>query len=254
MSVEDKFSIDKTSVIPIYYQLAKLLEGQIRRGELKPGEALPSEPELSERFSISRMTVRKAIAELVAQGMVYATQGKGTFVSKPKLDNVLFELDSYNWQLNQRGLNWKTNLLEVRIVRANDELKRKFQVTDDHIPFLFFRTVLLVEDEPLVYEKKYTLYTKSSPILETEIKDPSLPGLITAHGGEPMAAKKILQVSLATEEEGEVLEIPPKAPVFLLEQTIYNGERQPMGWSKSVYRGDRYQLTAFDGWYEESEE
>lgn len=246
--------IDKASIIPIYYQLAKLLEGQIRRGELKPGEALPSETELAERFEISRMTVRKAISELVARRMVYATQGKGTFVSKPKLDNVVFELDSYNWQLDERGLNWKTNLLEVRIVRANNELKRKFNLSDDSTRFLFFRTVLLVEDEPLVYEKKFMVYTKRSPILEAEIKDPSLPGLITAHGGEPMAAKKLLQASLATEEEGEILGIPPKAPVFLLEQTIFNGERQPVGWSKSVYRGDRYQLTAFDGWYEENEE
>ncbi len=245
--------IDKFSVIPLYYQLAKLLKNQIRTGELKPGEALPSETELAEKFEISRMTVRKAIGELIAQGMVYPIQGKGTFVSKPKLDNVVFELDSYNWQLNERGLDWKTKLLDAKIIRSNPELKRKFDLQDDNTPFLYFSTVLLVEGEPLVYEKKYTIYTKSSPILETEIKDPSLPGLVSAHGVEPMAAKKVIQVSLATEAEGEVLNIPPESPVFLLEQTILNAEMRPVGWSKAVYRGDRYQLTAFDGWYDENE-
>ncbi len=245
--------IDKFSVIPLYYQLSKLLKSQIRTGELKPGEALPPETELAEKFEISRMTVRKAIGELIAQGMVYPIQGKGTFVAKPKLDNVIFELDGYNWQLNERGLDWKTKLLDVKIIRSNAELKRKFNLQDDSTPFLYFSTVLLVEGEPLVYEKKYTIYTKSSPILETEIKDPSLPGLISAHGVEPMAAKKIIQVSLATEEEGEILNIPLNSPVFLLEQTIFNAEMQPVGWSKAVYRGDRYQLTALDGWYDEGE-
>jgi len=251
--MKDKKLIDKLSVIPLYYQLSKLLKNQIRTGELKPGEALPPETELAERFEISRMTVRKAISELIAEGMVHPIQGKGTFVTKPKLDNVVFELDSYNWQLNERGLDWKTKLLDVKIIRSNDELKRKFNLEDDSTPFLYFSTVLLVEGEPLVYEKKYTIYTKSSPILESEIKDPSLPGLISAHGVEPMAAKKIIQVSLATEEEGEILNIPLKSPVFLLEQTIFNAQMLPVGWSKAVYRGDRYQLTAFDGWYNEGE-
>lgn len=70
--MNEEASIDKNSVIPIYYQLAKLLEGQILRGELKPGEALPTESEISAHFEISRMTVRRAISELISAGMVYA--------------------------------------------------------------------------------------------------------------------------------------------------------------------------------------
>jgi len=74
--MHEEQSIDKTSVIPIYYQLFKLIEGQILRGELKPGEALPTETEIANRFEISRMTVRRAISELISAGMVYSQQGK----------------------------------------------------------------------------------------------------------------------------------------------------------------------------------
>lgn len=95
--------IDKSSVIPIYYQLFKLLEEQIRRGDLKPGEAIPTEHEISSHFEISRMTVRRAIAELVSAGMVYAQQGRGTFVATPKLDNIVFELNDFNQEIKQRG-------------------------------------------------------------------------------------------------------------------------------------------------------
>ena len=243
-------TIDKSSVIPIYYQLFKLLEEQIRRGDLKPGESLPTENEISSRFEISRMTVRRAISELVSAGMVYAQQGRGTFVATPKLDNIVFELNDFNQDVKQRGLTYKTTLLEAKIIRANDELKKRFEVSEEHKRFLYFRTVFSAEDERLSYELKYTIYSKSTPILESELKDPSLPGLIATHTEYvPMSAKKILQVAACTEEEGVILGIAPCSPVFLIEQTIYDQDLKPVGWSKSIYRGDRYKLTSYDGWY-----
>ncbi|EGW36546.1 GntR family transcriptional regulator [Desulfosporosinus sp. OT] len=242
--------IDKSSVIPIYYQLFKLIEDQIRRGELKPGESLPTEHEISSRFEISRMTVRRAISELVLAGMVYAQQGKGTFVATPKLDNIVFELNDFNQEIKQRGLNYKTTLLEAKIIRVDEELRAKFQVSEEHKRLLYFRTVLSAEDERLSYEVKYTIYSKSKPILESELKDPSLPGLIATHTEYvPMSAKKVLQVATCTEEEALILGIAPSSPVFLIEQTIYDPDFKPVGWSKAVYRGDRYKLTSYDGWY-----
>ncbi|MDR3600759.1 MAG: GntR family transcriptional regulator [Desulfosporosinus sp.] len=243
-------TIDKSSVIPIYYQLFKLIEEQIRRGDLKPGESLPTEHEISSRFEISRMTVRRAISELVSAGMVYAQQGRGTFVATPKLDNIIFELNDFNQEIKQRGLNYKTTLLEAKIIKADAELREKFQVGEEHKRFLYFRTVLAAEHERLSYEVKYTLYSKSKPILESELKDPSLPGLIAAHTEYmPMSSKRVLQVAACSEKEAAILGIAPCSPVFLIEQTIYDQDLKTVGWSKAVYRGDRYKLTSYDGWY-----
>lgn len=242
--------IDKNSVIPIYYQLYKLIEDQIRRGELKPGESLPTEHEISSHFEISRMTVRRAIAELVTAGMVYAQQGRGTFVATPKLDNIVFELNDFNQEIKQRGLNYKTTLLEAKIIKADKDLREKLQTGEEYKRFLYFRTVLSAEEERLSYEVKYTIYCKSKPILESELQDPSLPGLIATHTEYvPMSAKKVLQVAACTQEEAAILGIAPNSPVFLIEQTIYDQELKPVGWSKAVYRGDRYKLTSYDGWY-----
>lgn len=248
--MRDELSIDKSSVIPIYYQLMKLLEGQIRRGEIKPGEALPTEMEITARFEISRMTVRRAISELVSAGMVYTQQGKGTFVASPKLDNIVFELNNFNEEIEQRGLQYKTTFAEAEIIRSNELLKGKFQIADDNTRFLYYRTVLSAEDEPLAYEDKYTFYTKSKPILEKELKDPSLLGLIAAHSNYlPVGVKKILQVAVTTEEEASILGIPPNTPILVIEVTICDPDLKPVGWSRSVYRGDRYKLTSYDGWY-----
>ncbi len=250
MVIQEEMPIDKNSVIPIYYQLFKLLEGQIRRGELKPGESLPTENDIAMRYEISRMTVRRAISELVTAGMVYAQQGKGTFVATPKLNNIVFELNDFNEEIKKRGLDYKTTLLEAKIIRADEELRAKFQIEEENKRFLYFRTVLSAESERLSYEVKYTIYSKSKPILETELKDPSLPGLIAAHTEYvPVSSKKVLQVAACTKEEALILGIAPQAPVFLIEQTIFDAELKTVGWSKAVYRGDRYKLTSYDGWY-----
>lgn len=250
--MHSEVSIDKNSVIPIYYQLAKILEGQIRRGELKPGEALPTEMEITNRYEISRMTVRRAISELVSAGMVYAQQGKGTFVASPKLDNVVFELNNFNDEITRRGLHGKTTLLEAKILKPDEQLKAKFAIDEENIRFLFFRTVLSAEGERLAYEMKYTFYSKRKPILELELKDPSLPGLVSTHSDFlPVSSKRVLQVALPTPEEASILGISTNSPVFLIEQTIYDPELKPVGWAKSIYRGDRYKLTSYEGWFKE---
>lgn len=242
-------SIDKNSVIPIYYQLAKLLEGQILGGELKPGEALPTESEISTRFEISRMTVRRAISELISAGMVYAQQGKGTFVALPKLNNVFFELNNFNREIEQHGLEVKTTLLGAHIVRANEQLEKIFQLQDQSTRFLYFRTALSAEEERLAYERKYIIYTKRKPLLESILNDPTLSALVTANSDIlPVSSKKVLQVSVTNKEESTILGIGVNTPVFVIEETIYDIELKPVGWSKSIYRGDRYQMTGYDGW------
>lgn len=74
--------IDKSSPLPIYYQIEEQLKKQIENGELKPNDSLPSEREFAERFEISRMTVRQAINNLVNDGYLYRQKGRGTFVSE----------------------------------------------------------------------------------------------------------------------------------------------------------------------------
>jgi hypothetical protein len=92
-------------------------------------------------------------------------------------------------------------------------------------------------------------FRKASPILESELKDPSLSTLAAAHSDTiPSSSKKVLMVSNATEEEAKVLGISPDTPVFLLIQTIYNAESKIIAWGKSLYRGDRYKLTTYEGW------
>ncbi len=240
--------IEKNSVLPIYYQLAKILERDIYEGKLKPGETLPPEHEIAEKYEISRMTVRRAISELITAGMVYAQKGKGTFVAKPKLDVVIFELKDFHEEIIKRGMKPNVKLLSVKIVRANQEIAKKLEVPLN-TRCLYFRLLMTANDEPLIYENKYVVYTKQKPLLEQELKDPSLSNLATLHGDHfPIMSKRVLHASLVTAEETRVLGVVPNTPVFVVEQIIYDADKKPIGWGKSVCRGDRFKFTSYIGW------
>src|SRR3712207_2077198 len=78
--------LDRTSFVPLYYQLQEVLKEQIESGVWRPGEAIPSEPELARRFGVSRVVVRQALAILSDDRQIVRVQGRGTFVAEPKLD------------------------------------------------------------------------------------------------------------------------------------------------------------------------
>lgn len=242
-----KYSLDKSSVIPVYYQLAKLIEKDILAGNFKQGEILPAEHDFAARLGISRMTVRRAISELIAVGMVYSEKGKGTFVAKPKLDEVEFELDHPNEFLSEQGVRTKSKLLEAKIKKADRVLAQKLSI-EPHTKCIHFRLLILANEEPLAYENKYIVFKKQSPILEKELKDPSLANLANINGQLPTKSKKVFRASIVTEEEAVLLKVSVNTPVFLVEQTIYDIENKPIGWGKSIYRGDRYRLTSYKGW------
>jgi GntR family transcriptional regulator len=81
-------SLDSTSFVPLYMQLASQMAALIRaQGEAAFGKVLPSESECVQRFGVSRPTVRQAMAYLLSQGLIMREKGRGTFVAKPKLEH-----------------------------------------------------------------------------------------------------------------------------------------------------------------------
>ncbi|GAB3062361.1 hypothetical protein GCM10027286_27550 [Virgibacillus ainsalahensis] len=98
--------IDKHSPIPIYYQLEEQIKNFIQSENLAPGDILPSEREMSEKYKINRMTVRQAINNLVAQGLVYRQKGRGTFIAEEKFEQDLSGLSSFSEDMLNHIKSW----------------------------------------------------------------------------------------------------------------------------------------------------
>lgn len=106
--------LQRDSAVPLYVQIADLIDADIARGRLGPRSRLPSENELMARFGVSRITVRGAIARLAKAGVVEARQGKGTFVAGPVVRHGLDRLTGFYDEMLSQGLRPRRELIEYR--------------------------------------------------------------------------------------------------------------------------------------------
>lgn len=107
--------LDKSSAVPLYQQLKEILQKKIEN-EMKPGDALPTEPEIEEKYKVSRMTVRRAIDELVIDGLVYKKQGKGTFVREAKIVHDVEKVTSLTEEMQERGMPLETIATDISTI------------------------------------------------------------------------------------------------------------------------------------------
>src|SRR5919112_5889847 len=108
--------IDRSSPVPLYHQLAEQLSASIASGVLQPGDPFENEVAVAERLQLSRPTVRRAIQELVDQGMLVRRRGLGTRVANSKVHRK-FELTSLFDDLRRDGREPRTTVLKHEIVR-----------------------------------------------------------------------------------------------------------------------------------------
>src|SRR5687767_5549191 len=111
-------TLSRSSPEPLYRQLASQLEAAIASGRLKPGDRLESESLLSDRFAVSRITVRQAIEELARKQIVVRKQGKGTFVTQPAVKHDLRRLHGLLGSLFSQSEAASTTLLRYELVTA----------------------------------------------------------------------------------------------------------------------------------------
>ncbi|HVO42744.1 MAG TPA: GntR family transcriptional regulator, partial [Aggregatilineales bacterium] len=114
-------SLNKYSHVPLYQQLVDKLAAQIRRGELRPGDRVPSEREIAERLNVSRTTARLAVEELVASGLVYREQGRGTFVAASARNSVL-GFASFSEDIRARGLKPGSRILAQELIDGDEAI------------------------------------------------------------------------------------------------------------------------------------
>lgn len=102
-----------------------MLREQIKDGRLRPDDRLPSERDLSQKYGLSRMTVRQTLAELANEGHLYRVQGKGSFVARPKIDQGLSGLTGFTEDMLKRGVIPGTRVLRIQEVPASKKVRKR---------------------------------------------------------------------------------------------------------------------------------
>jgi DNA-binding GntR family transcriptional regulator len=233
----DLYRINRDSYEPAYVQLANILRRQIADGAYRPGDQLPSEAQLCRRYGISPMTVRRSINLLSDQGIVNTAQGRGTFVKPLELGRANFDLGELQ-DLFLNGASTNVNLLDVRIVSADERTARKLELTEGD-PTIYIRRLITREEKPIFYHRAYLIFDPTRPIVEAEMDVTSLRGLFTS--GENTLLKRgqlTIEATMMNEEEANILQTPLPAAAFYLEHLFYDFKNRPISWGWFIFRSD----------------
>lgn len=233
--------IDPANIIPKYFQLANILRTKIEEGEFAPQDAIPSERQLEEQYNLSRPTIRQAIDLLERQGFLYRIHGKGTFVSPPKLQKGILELTSFSEDMRNRGLEPGQRILEFGLMVPSAKILTQLNLhSGDQV--LRIKRVRLGDDDPIGIQDSYLALRKDQVITREEIEEKGSIYTILQQkfGVFPTEADETLEVTLATPEEAELLQIPVGSPLLLNERILWSQDRKAIEFVRILYRGDRY--------------
>ena len=237
--------IDRGSFEPPYAQLARSIRESIARGEYRPGDRLPSEAELCAAYSVSPMTVRRAIAELVREDVAVTEHGRGTFVKVPQLGTALFDLDELQQYLADPDI--EAHILEARIVSPSPRVREKLEVGEDD-RVISIKRLLRRGEEPLFYHSEYLVFDPARPLVEAELGVTALQDLFSgATGADIKYGRLTLHASALTEAEAAYLNEKPGVSAWVLEHLFYDFDERPESWGRFVGRADRLHLSTTVG-------
>lgn len=235
-----KKSLDSDDPLPLYQQLANVLEEEINKGIYIPGDNLPTEKELEEEFQVSRTTVRKAYQQLHQKGIVNRRSGVGTKVAEEKFSENITQLKSFTEEMSEMGYSVTSKVLKSEEIEAPHDVQEPLELADkDRV--LHVKRLRYVDGVPLALQKAYL--PVSLGVSNKEDFTGSLYKLLEKEYGIDIKSGSIkIETSLATQEEADILDIEPGEPVMVFRRKVFRSNDTPMEYVKGVYRGDRHQF------------
>nr|WP_298689142.1 GntR family transcriptional regulator [uncultured Dongia sp.] len=223
---------------PLYLRLKALIQAAIQDGNLTANDALPSEREIASMLDISRVTVRKALAELVEDGVLTQKRGSGTFVNggNPRVEQRLSRLTSFTEDMLARGLTPSVKWLQKIIVTPSPEEAMVLGLsTGERV--LRLRRLRLANDKPMALEQAVV----PARLLATpEAVGSSLYTALEAAGVRPVRALQRLSAESLSAEDAATLSVPLGSAALYIERISYLADGRPVEFTKCHYRGDAY--------------
>ena len=235
--------LDKNGFIPLYFQIQRALMEKIHSGELSEGDSLASEEELARVYHVSRMTARQALHGLKSSGYAFSQKGRGTFVTRPKLEKNIMHLMGFTEDMKQRGMVPSSKLLEQTVMKATEELAEKLKVETGET-VMRLRRLRLADGIPMALEES-NIPLKQFPGLDkiSFVKQSLYFVLRETFGVRVAWADEVIEALPATREESDLLTIPKRASILSISRIIMTTAETPIEVACSRYRGDRYKAS-----------
>lgn len=228
---------------PLYAQLETQIASAIADGQFPVGSRLPTEDELIHRYNVSRTTVRKAIQNLTARGLIEIRRGTGTFVTLPRITQELTELTGFVEDMQALGHHPTARLLDKTVVPASETVAAHLALAPA-TPVMRIRRVRFANGTAVSLDETYLPSAIGEKVVTHDLEAEPIFALLEQRYGIALTeADYRLEAALAGAEVAAELNVAPGSPVFLIERTSYTDGKVPVDYEKLFYRGDLIRFT-----------
>ncbi len=230
---------------PRYLELQARLRNALASGRLAPQQALPSERELCTDFGLSRVTVRKAMDGLVAEGLLVRLPGAGTFVARsgdarPRVEKSFSKLSSFSEDMTSRGRSAKSTWISRATGTVTPEEALSLGLSPGSSIYRFHR-IRYADGAPMALE--YSTIAGYC-LASADAVDESLYDALQAAGNRPVRALQRLRAVAFTAEQADRLDVPAGHAGLLIERRSFLSDGRTAEHTRSYYRGDAYDFVA----------
>src|SRR5580700_1484715 len=222
----------------LYSRVETVLANEIADGDLKVGDQLPTEDSLIARFGVSRITVRRAIQNLVSRGLVEIRRGKGTFVAAPKITQELKELSGFVEDMHALGRKPTARVVSKEVVTADATVAgQRALMKGERV--VRIRRVRLADGIPLSYDETYLPLEIGKKIIADNLKVEPIFSLLERKYDVPLIEAEYKLDAVAAETDvAAALKVKRRSPIFRIERTSYSTGSRPVDYETLYYRGD----------------
>lgn len=207
---------DGKAAIPLYQQVIDIIKNEISSGAYKAGARIPNEFELAENYKVGRVTVRRAIEELVQQGYLTKRQGKGTFVNAPKLKRKIRQKDdvqSFSDACRVNGMEAGARVISRKILPA-DSTEAQFFSVPVGTDLICVERVRTADDVPVMLENNIYVYEDNAYLSTAPLSNQSIFEFVRNRTGRTPAFTDpcTLEIACASPEVARLLAVPVGEP------------------------------------------
>jgi GntR family transcriptional regulator len=226
--------------LPLYKKLAEDIKNQISEGVLKENDKLPTELEFSKKYSVSRITVRKAMELLADDGYITKHQGIGTFVAAKKLNRINDKSMGFTDVCESEGKVASAELISLEWTTASVAISQHLCI-EEGARVLRISRIRKCDGIPVMIEDNY-FSSKYSYLTEQDLSK-SIYAILRNNGDIPQHGTKTVEVGYATANEAELLNVREGSVLLLLRGKATNAAGEVIHYCKQSVNPDRYKLT-----------
>ncbi|MDY2788860.1 MAG: GntR family transcriptional regulator [Atopobium sp.] len=231
---------------PLYQQIYEEIQLAIQNGEYVEDQMLPTEKELIEKYGVSRITVRRAIEDLCANGYLIKRQGKGTFVAPPHMNRAFLQsnmVQSFTDLCISAGVRPGAHVISREIVPAREQ-EREFLGLPQGSLLLYIKRLRLADDMPIFEENLFLPYQGSEELFSANLEDVSIFATMKdLIGRYPNSTyRRTVEAVNANVRQASNLSIQPRSALLYLHVLFLDQNKKPLCIGKQYYVGSRYQF------------